>query len=233
MQMEHASSSPASESPSLLEGRIAGYALIVLAMLTVLFMAMHPTAGTHDPAEFVANAGRGVPGNAVVHGVLLAVILLMSTCFLWFRDVLGPRRMIVRAGLVAMVVGTAGAVAAALVNGFIVPSLAAKFSDASPAQISALTPVLAFAGATNATCARLSVVGLSLSTVAWAIALLGCPGWRRIVGIFGIACGLVPLGLHAAEHLHMDVAGYGLFVRIHAAWSIAAGVVLVRTRRDA
>ncbi len=210
--------------------QIAGWVLITLATLTVILMAMHPTSGTHDPREFVARVGRGVPGNAFVHGSLVTIILAMATCFLYLRDLLGAHRPIVRVGTIAMVVGTSGALVAGLVNGFMVPNVAARFLGADPSRIAALEPVLVLAREANATCARVSVVGLSLSAVAWSVALLGAPGWRRVIGMVGLVCGLTPLALHAGEHLRMNVPGYGLFVLVHSVWAAVAGVVLIRHR---
>lgn len=211
-------------------GRVAGWGLIVMSVLTVVFMWMHPTTGTHDAGEFVERAGRGVPGNTFVHGALVTVILMMATCFLWLRDVLGPRRALVRAGLVALVVGTAGAVCAGLVNGFIVPNVAARYVGAGPEDVAALKPVLVMLREANATLARVSVVGLSLTAVAWSSCVLMMPGWRRAAGVIGLLCGLAPLAMHAGEHLRMNVSGYGLFVQIHAVWGVMAGLVMVVRR---
>ncbi len=212
---------------------VSGYALIVLAGLTVALMAMHPTSGTHDTGEFAARAARGVPGNAAVHGVLIVLMLLMASCFLAMVDVLGARRLIVRVGLVALIVGTTGGVAAGLLNGFIVPSVAARFAGADPGAIDALRPVLLLAGETNAACARVSVLGLSLAAVAWSIGLLAAPGRRRIAGVAGLVCGVLPVSLLATGHLPMNVAGFGLFVVAHAVWAAIAGVVLIGSRPDA
>lgn len=230
MNQSHQTSSPnRTATPSESAGRVAvGSVLIVLAVMAVVFMSMHPTAGTHDAGEFVARVGRGLPGNTLVHGSLVTIILMMSGCFLWLRDLLGAHRPMVRVGMVCLVVGTAGAVVAGLINGFIVPNVSAQYVDASATEIAALKPVLHLARESNATCARVSVVGLSLATVAWSIMLIRLSGWRRAIGVAGVACGVAPLAMHAGEHMQMNVPGFGLFVVIHAIWAILAGVVLIR-----
>lgn len=211
----------------------AGWILIIFALLAVVFMAMHPTAGTHDAGEFVTRVGRGVPGNTLVHGSLVTIIVVMAGCTLWLRDLLGSHRPTVRAAMLCVVVGTAGAVVAGLINGFIVPNVSARYVGASAAEIEMLKPVLHFARECNATCARVSVVGLSLASVLWSVVLIGLGGWRRAIGVAGIACGVAPLLIHAGEHMQMDVPGYGLFVVIHGIWSILAGVVMIVCRRGA
>ena len=228
MKPQTSLSAPPDATSALRSNRYVGFCLAGAAVLLVTLMALHPTSGAHDSTEFVKRVGRGVPGNTFVHGSLITLILFVATCMLALRDVLGAHRLIVRAGLVALVVGTAAGAAAGLINGFIVPNVAARFMDADGGQIDALRPVLVSLREANASCARLCVVGLSLAAAAWSVCLLRMPGWRRVAGCCGLVCGLVPLALHAAEHLRMDVPGFGLFVQIHACWVFVAGLVLIR-----
>jgi hypothetical protein len=207
--------------------------LIALAVLTAVFMAMHPTSGTHDADEFVARTARGIPGNAAVHGILIVLMLLMAPCFLALRDVLGPHRLVVRVGLVAFIVGSAGGVVAGLINGFIVPGVASRRSDTEHSARDAIVPVFELAREANATCARVCVLGLCMSAVLWSAALLSAPGHRRWVGAAGAVCGVLPIVLLATGHLPTNVAGFGVFVVAHAVWSLLSGIVLVRARSDA
>lgn len=214
------------QQPWNLSSRGSGIVLIGLAAASVLLMVMHPTTGTHDVSSFVDRAGRGVPGNTLVHGSLITLTLLMAVCLLSLRDMLGAHRWLVRAGTASLMAGSAGAVAAGLVNGFIVPNTVSHFIDAGPDRLSMLEPVLAIAHEANATLARVAMVGLSLSAVAWSICLARGPGLPRAAGVIGLICGMAPLALHTAEHLRINVPGFSLFVQIHAVWICAAGVVM-------
>jgi hypothetical protein len=213
--------------------RVAGWVLLVTAALSVVIMAMHPTSGTHDHAEFVDRMGRGLPGNTFVHGSLITLLLMMGTCLLWLRDLLGPSRPLVRAGMVALTVGLAGNVVAGLVNGFILPNVAARYVGIDEAGLEAVWPVMALCREVNATAARVGIVGLSLSALLWSCALAGVPGWRRWIGVGGVLCGLTPLAMHAGEHLRVDVPGFRLFVMIYGVWCVLAAIVLVRARPGA
>lgn len=228
--MNTRTNTPVPSAPEPRQVHAAGWFLLTAAVLAVVIMAMHPTAGTHDHAEFVDRMGRGLPGNTFVHGSLVTLLLVMGGCLLWLRDVLGASRPLVRAGTVAMVVGVAGNVAAGLVNGFIVPNLAARYVGVDEAGLEAVWPVMALCREVNATTARVGLVGLSLSALLWSCVLAGVPGWRRWVGVGGVICGLTPLALHAGEHLDIDVPGFRLFVLIYGVWCVLAGVVLVAWR---
>ncbi len=212
--------------------RAAGWVLLVTAVLSVVIMAMHPTSGTHDHAEFVDRMGRGLPGNTFVHGSLITLLLAIGICLLWLRDLLGPNRPLVRAGMVALVVGLAGNVVAGLVNGFILPNVAARYVGIDEAGLAAVWPVLALCREVNATAARVGIVGLSLSALLWSCTLAGVPGWRRWMGVGGVLCGLAPLAMHAGEHLRVDVPGFRLFVVIYGVWCVLGGVVLIAWRAD-
>jgi hypothetical protein len=211
--------------------RSAGVMLVVLALLTVVFMAMHPVSGASGVADFAGRAERGMHLNALVHGVQISLLLLMVPCFLFIADVLGSGRLVVRIGLVLMVLGATGGVAAGLINGFMVPATAARYAGAEPATLEGLEAVLRLCQSANGACARTSVFGLSLAAVIWGSCLVVRPGVARAAGVVGVLSGFVPLALHFAEHLAMDVRGFGLFVVLHAAWAVAAGIVLIRAGR--
>lgn len=227
-------SSPRPPTPAILKStsstRASGYALIALSAASVLLMAMHPTTGTPDFAEFVVRAGRGVPGNTLVHGSLITLIVLMAVCILSMRDALGADRWLVRAGTASLVVGSAGAIGAGLINGFVVPNTASHFIDAGANSLSSLRPSLTLAHEASATLARLATVGLSIAAVAWSTCLLRLTRIPRTCGIVGLICGIAPLALHAAEHMQVNVTGFSLLVQIHAVWTGAAGVTLVCLR---
>lgn len=210
----------------------SGWVLLTAAVLSVVIMAMHPTSGTHDHAEFVDRMGRGLPGNTFVHGALITLLLVMGTCLLSLRDVLGSNRPLVRAGTMALAVGLAGNVVAGLVNGFILPSVAARFVGIDEAGLEAVWPVMALCRAVNETTARVGLVGLSISAVLWSCVLVVMPGWRRWIGVAGVLCGLLPLAMHAGEHLRVDVPGFRLFVTVYGVWCVLAGVVLIRWRPE-
>lgn len=217
-------------SSSIRSVRAAGWGLVAAAPLSVLLLSVHPTTGALDFSSFVERAGRGVPGNTLVHGSLITLVLLMTICFLSLRDVLGAQRWLVRAGMSALVLGSSGAVAAGLINGFVVPNTASHFVGANAERLRSLEPVLAFAREVSATSARVGVVGLSLSAVAWSVLLAARSGWRRAAGVAGLVCGLMPIALHVGEHLRMNVTGYSRFVQVYSVWAVVAGVVLIRHR---
>src|SRR5262245_5625841 len=118
MASEPTSRADAETVPS---GRPAGVALAVASLLTVAFMAHHPTVHAHGPAGFVEEVTRGALVNGVVHGSLIALVGVFVYGFTGLASRLGMNSALARAGLVAYGMGAIALVAAALANGFILP----------------------------------------------------------------------------------------------------------------
>lgn len=208
--------------------RTAGVILVATSVLMVGFMAMHPTAHTHELAGFAAEAASGSVRNGIVHGALIAIQGVMLLALLGLADRLGMRRPMVRAGIIAYGAGAIAGMAAATINGFIVPGLAAKYVDTNPATLEQLRPMLVLCMVANGVCSRIDVVGVSGATVLWAIVLAHFSGSSRVIGVTALVCGIVPLAALTAGRLPMNLHGFGAFVLLQAIWCIAAGLWLIR-----
>ena len=138
--------------------------------------------------------------------------------------------LIVRAGLIAYAAGIAAGSAAALVNGFIVPAIAAAHAGTEGGSLEMLRAILILCHFINNLCARVDVIAVSAATVLWSILLVHRSGGWRSAGIVGLACGLIPLIAIAAGDLRMDLHGFGLFVLLQGIFGVAAGIQLLRDR---
>src|SRR5262245_692317 len=56
------------------EARTAGIVLVATTLLSILMMAHHPSAATHDPASLAADIAGSATLSRVVHGSLIAMI---------------------------------------------------------------------------------------------------------------------------------------------------------------
>src|SRR5512144_1922292 len=107
--------------------RVAGIVLIVVPLLSILMMAHHPSAGSHEPASLVAEIADKAPLSRIVHGVLIALMGAELFAFIAFCRRLGFERSAVRAGFVAYSIGTGAMIGAALISGFVISDLAAHY----------------------------------------------------------------------------------------------------------
>lgn len=192
--------------------RIAGAALIAGAAASVLAMAHHPTG---------AHGAGGLAG--LVHGAMIVLLALQAFGFSHFALRRGLGAPAVLAGLIAYGASLFAHVGAATINGFIVPAIAAR----GPGAVS--HDIFLFAWEANQALAKLGVYATGTAFVLWGLHLLRAGGtWPRLLGLAGLAAGMVPAALLAAGAIRMDVAGAFLVYAVHAFWAALVGFWLIR-----
>ena len=210
------------------EARVAGIVLVAATLLSILMMAHHPSASTHDPASLAADIASTATLSRVVHGVLIALIGFELYAFVVFAGRLAAGRSAARAGVVAYAIGSGAMIGAALISGFVVSSLGIYYAGvADPA------PFVDFARLSmtgNQALAKLGVIATSAAIVLWAIALLHDSKRARWLAIVGLATGLAPALALLAGWIRLDVHGMLIVVIAQALWNLAAGTELIRGR---
>jgi hypothetical protein len=211
--------------------RVSGWSLVAGTALSVFAMAHHPSAAASGTAERLAEMARMATLSAVVHGTLIALMLLIVFGLVGLAGALGFGLARVRAGMVAYSAGVVCMLGAALVSGFIVPALAGSYAG-STENMDLLAPVFSLCFRANQALAEVGVVAQSVGIFLWSLVLLGRSEGVRWVGWLGFVAGALPvLGLLAGR-LHLDVHGMLAVVVLQAMWTIAAGVWLIRRGRS-
>lgn len=188
--------------------RVAGAALVIAAIGTVAAMGHHPT-----------RLDSGVIGP--VHGLMVALLMMMSWGFLHFAFREGVSRPLILAGLLAYGVGLFGHLGAGTINGFAMPALAIR----GPID----RDILLFAWEVNQALAKLGVYMTGLAFVLWSVDLVRGGGRAsQVVGGLGLVAGAAPLVLLGSGLIEMNVGGAFLAYALHAAWTAVVGVALLR-----
>ncbi len=193
--------------------RIAGAALAIAAVGTVAAMTHHPT-GAHS---------GGLAG--LVHGTM--IVLLGATAFGFSHLAIrrGIRRPLALAGLVAYAISLLSHAAAATINGFAVPALAARGSAAAGHDMFLLAWEL------NQALARIGLYATAAAFILWSSDFIR-RGNRltRMAGLAGIVAGALPAALLASGSIEMDVAGALIAYSLNAVWTALVGVLLLSGR---
>ena len=214
------------EAPTAGEARIAGIVLVATTLLSILMMAHHPSASTHDPASLAADIAGTATLSRVVHGTLIALIGFELYALVVFAGRLASGRSAARAGIVAYAIGAGAMIGAALISGFVMSSLGTYYATApDPA------PFVDFARLSmtgNQALAKLGVIATSAAIVLWSIALLHDRSRDRWLAIVGFVTGLAPAIALFAGAIRLDVHGMLLVVFAQAIWNLAAGAELIR-----
>jgi hypothetical protein len=140
-----------------------------------------------------------------------------------------PPRVAVVVGLVAFCVGSGGLFASMILDGFVSPALAARFTGTdSPDNLAMARTLLIFCGTSIRFFMPLAIAFQSVAMLSWSSVLVGASGLRRGVGAFGSICAvLLVIALLAAparQATHLLMAG----ICTQALWYLGIAAVLVR-----
>jgi hypothetical protein len=211
-------------------GRPAGVAIALASILSVAFMAHHPTVHGRGTAAFVEEVTREAGVNGFVHGSLIVLVGVLVYGFSCLASRLGLNTVCGRAGLIAYVTGAAAGVAAALADGFVLPGFVARYQSRPTDELEIMWHVLALCAGAMHVCARLWMLGLSVAIVLWSMALAHRTGLVRAVGVLGCVAGALPVVGLLAGHLRINVHGALAFVLAQAVWGLAVAALLIRNR---
>jgi len=213
--------------PALSARRFAGFAMAAVTILALGALAFHPTESGHEAGPLFAAiiADRSI--DSLVHGVLIAIMIVLAYGFCEFATLLGWDRPLVRLGLVAYLIGCVAVILAGAIDGFVIPDVAQRFAQASADQASTGLGLIILCALFIQTLTKLGLVLLSAGIFAWSLAL---PRHSDRVGfIAGLIAGLLPLvfllGLNPALGPHLLM----LIWLVQGLWNFAAARLLLRT----
>ncbi|MFK7955049.1 MAG: hypothetical protein AB8B96_03060 [Lysobacterales bacterium] len=186
-----------------------GIVLLAGAAGTVFFMAHHPTSMTEL---------EGIAG--MVHGVMLVMLLLLTSGLSHFALALGVHRLPVLLGLLSYIASAIFNSLAAVINGFVAPALAARGEDVISHDIFDLT------WDTNQALAAIAVVGTGLAYVLWSVDLAK-RRWFWIAGL-GFLAGLAPLIVLFFSGGEMEVRTAMAVYSTQVIWAAVIGWVMFR-----
>jgi hypothetical protein len=205
-------------------------ALAAGSVLFVLALAHHdaggPPTGVADAVHQLAAEGGG---QRLVHALLCACAALLAFGYSGLAMRLGLSRAPVRAGLIAYAIATFAVMAQTLLDGIVLPQVAARFAQAPDADLAALKPVLVFAGALLGTLFQVWVLASSIAILLWSAALAIHPGSNRAAAALGVAAGILPLAALPSPALH-SLAGIGALAGAQSLWGLAVAAQLARGR---
>jgi hypothetical protein len=210
--------------------RRAGIVLIGASLLSIVMMAHHPHAASQGAAEIAAEIVDKASIARFVHGALIALLGAQLFAFVEFCRLLDRDRATVRLGFVAYAAGIGAMTGAALISGFLVPDLAARYAALGASDLDVFRHLLRLCMAGNQVLAKFGVVAMSIGIVAWSIALFRRARGNAWVGAIGLLAGLAPAIALLCGVLVLDVPGMTLVVVLQTIWNLAVGIQLVREK---
>ena len=211
-------------------GKVAGYAIAACAVLTIVAIAMHPQAQHRHMSEVVAEIGRLAPMLGFMHGtvIVFVIVLLYGMCVYSLRR--GLRRELVLGGLIVYAAGTGVFVLAALIDGFLIPTVAQSYAGASREMLRDGASILGACGAAIQVLAKFGVVALSAAIGLWSADLFRDGGRLRVTAIIGFAAALISVAVLFAEGRFIVPLTLSVIVIAQGIWYIAIASLLVQER---
>lgn len=201
------------------DGRTGG-GLMLASTLLALFLMMHHPTSLHGPDDGHLMSDWS---NALVHGGMIACILVLMAGASVLPRRLGERHLSVRAGAMAFNGGMAALIGAALVNGFTVPRILAAAANHELARLQA-SPF----GALNQVLAFFGMILIGLACALWAVRMLRLGMATKAAGVLGIAVAVLSgwwlIHGHGDFSLYPAVIALGVF----AIWSLIVSTQLIR-----
>jgi hypothetical protein len=214
--------------PAVPAGRAAGVAIAASGVLALVAIAHHPTIrSAHGPADVLAQVRALSAADEAVHGVLIVLVGLLFYGFAVFSQRRGLAEGTVLGGLIAYALASAGMIGAALLDGFLIPALGARYAVPSPRDAAAAVTILAAIGAAVQVLSKFAVAATALAIALWSVGLVRAGGALRAAGFIGIASAVLPLVVLIASR-HLDPHSLGVIVALQALWYVTIGALLVR-----
>jgi hypothetical protein len=213
---------------------VAGVSLVVAAVLEVFTMAHHPTITTPNIVDAIQQITSSRQLDGLVHGVLMALLLIVLyglSEFILRRDVFRPA---IRAGLIAYGCGVLVMLAAGMVSGFVLPGVLSLTPHASATDLDINLQLILLCRALNQSCANFATVALSTGIIFWSYDLLRRETrWRRALGTAGLIFGVIPAIALIMGMFRLDVQGMSAVLLLQSLWTGGIGVGFLRDPKGA
>jgi hypothetical protein len=210
--------------------RSAGFTLVACAALAIFFMLHHPSTGAHELAQALDEIRDEGAISAWVHGLLILVMVGIWFGAFGLTRMLGTERELTIVAFLFFSLGTLAYCLAAMVSGFIVPAIGARYAGTPGAEMQQALGMLRVSFISNQAFANAGLVGTSAGIFIWSLELGVHKTAYRWLGFVGALAGLVPLVMMVTGNLTLHLAGMTWVVVAQSAWYAMAGVVMLRHR---
>src|ERR1700680_217697 len=194
-----------------------GIALIAASFGGILTMALHPTVRDLFAPDKLAPMALLLVGVHALAVVSLPVLFLGALAL--SRRLASPDRLALSA-LVIYGFALASVLVAAVVDGFVDPSLAREIMTTAPPETEGWRIALYYNGFLNQSFARVFLVASSTSIVLWSVSILRSRTLAPTVAIYGLLVGPTVV-IAVVSGLRLDPHGAGLLILGQSIWYIA------------
>jgi hypothetical protein len=172
-------------------------ALACCALITLVLLANHPAGGGHTLLEVISAEARDRTTDALVHGGFVITLAALVVCLVAVARILGTARPSVLIGLVSFCVGSGMLMLSMILDGLVVPAIAARFVGITdPAALLPVRTTLMLCGVLIGILMPFGLLFQAATMLSWSIAIAARRGLRLAVALYGtLAAALLVAGL--------------------------------------
>ena len=169
-------------------------AFAVCSLATFTLLANHPMAGAHTLADLIKAEARDQFVDALVHGGFIVTLSVLIVCFVFLARLLGMTRVAVVSGLVAFGVSCGALMGSMILDGFVIPAIAVRFSGTGDTGLMQTQTSFMLCGTLIRFLMPMGLLFQGAAMLSFSAAIVDRRGWRLAVGVFGLAGALVLIG---------------------------------------
>ncbi|WP_310268114.1 hypothetical protein [Roseateles saccharophilus] len=211
--------------------RAAGIAIALATVVSTVFVALDESGGGQGQLAILQSIAQLAALKAAVHGVAIASLCAYAFGYTALTRRLSLQRPAVLAGLAAYLMGCVALVGATVVDGFVIPHLAADAIVGSPMRLQVGYELVHAAGIALTDAAKIGWLLQAAGALAWAGVLMGEAGLARVVGIVGAVANLAMGAAVLGAGVNMSMTAILTILLAQLVWNVAAALWLVRAPR--
>jgi len=206
--------------------KAAGVALLIGSFLMFITMVLHPVGGSFEQILRVRTMGM------IAHSIALVSIPFTWVGFWGITKRLDGAPFFSRTAFSFMTFGLVAVMIAAALNGLVLTEFVSRYAEASPEVLDTIRPILYFNGALNHAFDYIFMGAMCISVLLWSIAILKTKAFPIWLGWLGGLLSVLAMAMWVIGFVFVDLHGFRLFIFGSVAWIVAAGVFLVRVKKE-
>jgi hypothetical protein len=205
--------------------RITGFITLATGLAALVLLAFHPGGQATDFAGVLKEEAANRAINAMVHGGFILVLAIQLACYAIFAGRLGWTKPLAVAGMVFVAVGAGLQMASLLVDGLMIPQIAARYVAAAPDRLPYARSLFLLCGTAVQLLMPMGLFFQGAGVTSWGGALAGI---RRGSGIAAVMAGALAALAAAAVLASGQMMLLFVAIVLLAAFAGIAGLALVR-----
>lgn len=207
-------------NPTIAHTKFIAIALAFMSLVSLFAMLHHPSVASSEIREQIAEIQHEAGVNATVHGILLALTILISGCLTVYAQLRGTHKTSILLGLILYWLGSIAMVTAVLTSGFVTPNLADTYALGSASQLEVFQGLKRLVHELNQAFATFGTLCWCACIACWALDMFSRQAAVRLLAAISLVAALTISASLLTQWLSLSVFGMTLVMLFISAWHL-------------